>query len=87
MTHYPNTQQLEALPVLAESQADDLHIDTGDYRVWLSRTGTLDGEPYDNIVTIEDNGHEGWQTMHVYDGDNPPTTLPGLTTYALQGEY
>jgi len=46
MDHYPSTRDLEDLDVLIQGQADDCHIDTGDYRIWLSRTGIMDGEPY-----------------------------------------
>jgi hypothetical protein len=45
--------ELEAMPTLSQGQADDLKIDTGDQRVWLSRMTAEDGEPYDNRVTIE----------------------------------
>ena len=44
---------LEAMPTLIQGQADDCKIDTGTKRVWLSRCGVEDGEPYDNRVTIE----------------------------------
>lgn len=44
---------LESLPTIAQGQADDLKIDTGSMRVWLSRCTMADGEPFDNKVTIE----------------------------------
>ncbi len=49
---------LQSLPTLAVSQADDLKIDSSDgsgggVRVWLSRCGVEDGEPYPNKVTHE----------------------------------
>lgn len=83
---YWDTETLENLPVLCQGQADDLHIDTGDFRVWLSRTGVLDGEPYENTVTIEERTNEGWVEFAVYDGDDPPSTIPGLTRHAFRGE-
>lgn len=45
--------ELEALPTLSTSQTDNLKFDDGLTRVWLSRTTTADGEPYDHKVTIE----------------------------------
>ena len=39
-------EELEALPTLCVGQADDLKIDTGEERVWLSRCGPEDGEVY-----------------------------------------
>jgi hypothetical protein len=91
MTHirqrFPNTEELEALPVITEGQADDLHIDTGDFRAWLSRTGVMDGEPYENTVTIETLTFGRWETLGVYDGDDPPHGIPGATPGAFAGEY
>jgi len=77
---FPSTRELEELPVIAQGQADDLHVENFDgptfkgVRVWLSRTGVADGEPYENTVTIEvqDYGSNQWQQLYVYDGDDPP---------------
>jgi len=87
MDHYPSTRDLEGLDVLIQGQSDDCHIDTGDYRIWLSRTGIMDGEPYKNTVTVEENIDGRWSEFHVYDGDNPPDVIPGLTPHIFQGEY
>jgi hypothetical protein len=46
-------EELEELEPIAQGQADDLLIEDGDTRVWLSRCGVEDGEPFDNAVTIE----------------------------------
>lgn len=43
MTTY-TMKDLERLPTLAVGQADDLKVDTGSIRVWLSRCGPEDGE-------------------------------------------
>ena len=45
--------ELEMLPTLSVSQADDLKIDDGETRIWLSRCTVEDGEPYNNKVTVE----------------------------------
>lgn len=47
-------KQLEALPTLSTSQSCDLKIESSfPKRVWLSRCGVEDGEPYPNKVTVE----------------------------------
>ena len=45
--------ELEDLPTLAQGQADDLKIEDGDYRVWLSRCTIEDGEPFNDAITVE----------------------------------
>lgn len=60
-------QQLESLPSLCVAQADDLKIDTGTTRIWLSRCGTEDGEPYDNKVTVEQLIDGVWETTEEYE--------------------
>lgn len=47
--------ELEALPTLCQGQADDLKIEGGGVRIWLSRCGIEDGEPCENKVTIEES--------------------------------
>lgn len=58
--------ELEKLPTLSKGQADDLKIDTGNTRVWLSRLTVEDGMPYNNQVTVEvkKNGH--WITSQTH---------------------
>jgi hypothetical protein len=74
--HYYTTEELEALPVLSVGQADDLHIDTGAVRVWLSRCGVEDGEPFDNKVTVETLSRDGrWVEYRVYSGDMGAETV------------
>ena len=58
---------LEKLPTLATGQADDLKLDDGQTRVWLSRCTTLDGEPYDNKVTIERLVNGKWEISETYE--------------------
>ena len=61
-------KQLEALPTLSVGQADDLKIETEVTRIWLSRCGVEDGEPFPNKVTVEawdfDNGF--WAEERTY---------------------
>jgi hypothetical protein len=76
----PVTAELEALPVLSQGQADDLHYEGRDitgplvgtrFRAWLARTGKADGEPYDNKVTVQvyDEATRTWSDRIIYDGD------------------
>lgn len=88
----PGWQSLLALPVLCQGQADDLRIDTGEFRVSTSRCGLADGEPYEHTVYVEaydffreEPGRSGWITIGHYDGDEPPRGLPGITPHALTG--
>lgn len=68
--HRYTTEELELLPVSHQGQADDCHIDSGDVRVWLSRTGVDDGEPFENTVTVERLQGGAWVEVAKYDGDS-----------------
>lgn len=59
--------ELEALPTITQGQADDLKIDTGDTRIWLSRCTVEDGEPCDNKVTIEEYDGNRWVEVGWYE--------------------
>lgn len=61
--------ELEEMPTLSVGQADDLKVDTGTERVWLSRCTVKDGEPYDRKVTVETRKADGsgW-TERTYQG-------------------
>lgn len=58
--------ELQSLPTLATSQADDLKVDMPTYRVWLSRCTVADGEPYDNKVTVERLRNGRWKEDDTY---------------------
>ena len=60
-------EELEGMDVLCQGQADDLLIDTGDCRIWLSRCGIEDGEPCDNKVTIEELQRGRWVEVGWYE--------------------
>ena len=59
-------EELESLPTLCVSQADDLKINDGLWRVWLSRCTVEDGEPYNNKVTVEYCYNGCWVTEQMY---------------------
>ncbi len=50
----------ENRPTLSTGQADDLKYDNGTTRVWLSRCGVEDGEPYPNKLTVETLSNGKW---------------------------
>ncbi len=58
---------LENLPTLCTGQADNLKIDTGKVRVWLSRCGIEDGEPYNNKVSVEVLKNGRWENYTEYE--------------------
>lgn len=65
--HYNySLRQLESMPTLSQSQADDLKIDDGKYRVWLSRADETDGMPYHSMVTVEALQDGRWSKVHEY---------------------
>ena len=59
---------LERRKTLVTGQCDDLKIRTSKTRVWLSRCGVEDGEPFDNKVTIEKLAGGRWVTVEEYPG-------------------
>lgn len=63
--------ELESLPTLSQGQADDLKIDDGNTRVWLSRMSVEDGMPYNNQVFIEELNHAKgcWEVVKTYQAE------------------
>jgi len=59
--------ELEELPVIEQGQADDLLIKSDTEKVWLSRCGVADGEPWDNKVTIERLVNGRWTEVEWYE--------------------
>jgi hypothetical protein len=57
------------LPTLCTGQADDLKIDTGRMRVWLSRCSVEDGEPYDNKITVERLRNGRWEEVETFQAE------------------
>jgi len=58
--------ELEELPTLSEGQFDNLKVETSTRRVWLSRCGVADGEPYPNKVTVERLINGRWEVETTY---------------------
>lgn len=63
---YLTLDELQSLPTLCVGQADDLKWEDGQTRVWLSRCGVEDGEPFDNAVTVEILTEDGWRDHRQY---------------------
>ena len=62
-------RDLNKMTTVSASQFDDLKIETGDTRIWLSRMGIEDGQPYNNQVTIEKCIHGSWNTITQYEAE------------------
>lgn len=56
---------------LCDNGSDDLLIDTGELRYWMSRMTEADGQPYNDAVTIERLMDGAWVTVLMYDPHNP----------------
>jgi len=61
---------LNRLETIKEGLTCNLKIDTGRCRVWLSRCSTLDGMPYDNMITVQMWMFKDgvWRTLDTYAG-------------------
>jgi hypothetical protein len=57
---------LLSLPTLESGHFDNLKIDTGVERVWLSRMTKEDGAAYDNGVTVERMNNGVWEAVEEY---------------------
>lgn len=55
---------LASLPTIAQGQADDLKVETGTLRYWLSRCGPEDGQDYEVEVERLEDGR--WQPLLSY---------------------
>lgn len=58
--------ELKAVPTLSQGHFDNLKIDTGTERIWLSRMTIEDGMPYNNQVTEEHLINGKWETVKEY---------------------
>lgn len=62
---------LEARPTLRQGHTADLKMQFKakrvEKRVWLSRMTVEDGMPYNNQVTIEAYGRNGWETIKQFE--------------------
>jgi len=60
-------KELNNIPTISSAQADDLKINTGIRRIWLSRCSVEDGEPYPNKVTEEEWLLGRWVNVRTYE--------------------
>lgn len=75
----PHIDLLDALPTIEIAQASDLKISHSNVRVWVSRCGLPDGEPYEHTVYIETIFLGRWVLRGHYDGQNPPEQIMGIS--------
>jgi len=61
-------EELKKMPTLHSGHFDNLKIDTGTVRVWLSRMTVADGAPYNNQVTVERLLAGKWTEVDKYEG-------------------
>jgi hypothetical protein len=64
-------EELSRLPTIRSAHFDDLKIEAGAVRVWLSRLTVADGARYENQVTVErleagNHGRSEWRTIDQY---------------------
>lgn len=59
--------ELQDMPVISQGQFDNLLVDDGLFRVWLSRMTVEDGMPYNNQVTVEAMIDGVWSTVEQYE--------------------
>jgi hypothetical protein len=72
--------ELTAMPTTAQDNFGDLKWDDGRVRLWLSRTGLADGEPFAHTVTAElwDARTGAWRLLYHYDAKRPSiVSCPG----------
>lgn len=69
MFYHFTLNELEALPTLSQGHTDNLKYEDLDVgvRVWLSRCGVEDGEPYPNKVTVERLVDGRWEAVEQYE--------------------
>lgn len=67
--------ELEAFPTIHQGQYADLKCEFSNMkiRIWLTRTGVDDGEPYDNKVVVECYITDKWVTVDEYEATNDIT--------------
>jgi hypothetical protein len=59
-------RQLRAMKTISQGHMDNLKVDTGTTRVWLSRMTVEDGMPYNNGVTVEKMKRGVWEVVDEY---------------------
>ena len=68
MNYPPTAGDLASLPTDTVATIDDLKLDNGKVRVWLSRGTVEDGEPCDGKVSVEVYGNGAWMLFGEYCG-------------------
>lgn len=60
--------EIETMPTIRQGHADDLKLELGNTRIWVSRMTREDGMPYDNQITIEEYEQRSgaWKAVERY---------------------
>lgn len=66
--HRYSASELKRMPTLHQGHYDNLKLDTGTQRVWLSRMTVADGAEADNMVRIEELRDGSWRKVEEYPG-------------------
>jgi len=61
-------EYLRSLETISQGHTDNLKIDNGAKRVWLSRMTVEDGMPYNDGVIVERLIDGCWKTVAEYEG-------------------
>lgn len=69
MSAGPWADELEELQTITAGHDSNLKHDDGRLRVWLSRLGLEDGEPFARTVYVEELKPGGWWLVGYFDGD------------------
>jgi len=62
------THVLDDMETMSTAQTCDLKIDRNGFRVWQSRCGLEDGEPFAETVYLEEEWDGRWRDVGYYDG-------------------
>ena len=60
-------KELVSIPTISSGKFDNLKIETRNIKVWLSRMTVADGQPYNNLVTVEKLVDCHWKTIEEYE--------------------
>jgi hypothetical protein len=65
------THVLDDMETMTVAQVCDLKMERDGFRVWVSRCGLADGEPFEETVYLEEYNEEDgmWTDLAYFDGD------------------
>lgn len=60
-------KELKETPTIEKGHFEDLKLDDGTFKVWLSRMTVADGAEYNNQVTVKQLSNGKWYTIAEYE--------------------